>query len=156
MRVLLIEDDEYKAKQIIEFLTNTLDKRLKEVILKKAYQSGMDSIVNGFYDLILLDMSMPTFEATPGRPSGRSRPYGGRDILYEMRRKELKIPTIVVTQHKFIEAGVDSLSMAQLDELLKVEFNSMYLGLVYYNASTIDWKDKLFDLIELKWGNKSD
>ena len=147
MRILLIEDDEYKAKQILDFLKSSVNILDNQVVLKKAFQSGMESIVNNSYDLILLDMSMPTFEVSASRPSGRPRPYGGRDILYEMKRKEIKVTTIVITQYNVFGEGVDRLNITQLDESLKEKFSDMYLGLIYYSVSAIDWKELLLQLI---------
>ena len=40
MKIILIEDDEFKAKQIITFL----EKKGYEVILRKAFNTGMKTI----------------------------------------------------------------------------------------------------------------
>lgn len=155
VKILLIEDDEYKSKQIKEFIVSkNLENINNEVIIKKSFQSGMCEIVTNEYDFILLDMSIPTFEASFGRSAGRSRPYGGREILFEMKRKNIKVKTIVVTQFNVFGEGIDELNKEQLDESLKKEFGDMYLGLVYYNVSAIDWKKKLLKLMEIDKGEK--
>lgn len=83
MNFLIIEDDDNKIKQICEFLLSKYPTAL--LTTRRSYQSGLKEIINHKpYDLIFLDMSMPTFDVTPNNSGGRFRTYAGRDILEEM------------------------------------------------------------------------
>jgi CheY-like chemotaxis protein len=148
MKVLLIEDDEYKAKQIQDFLTSKVKIPAESIYVCRAYQSGMESISKNIFDLILLDMSMPSFDVMPTRSPGRHRPYGGKDVLAEMKRKGFFIPTIIVTQFSIFGEGEERMDGNQLNELLEKGFPEMYLGMVHYNASMRNWKDSLLELIK--------
>ena len=106
MKIILIEDDEFKAKQ----------------------------------------MTIPSFEISPEHPSSRTRKYGGKDILSEIERCEIDLPSIIVTQYRVFDDG--EVSLEKIDMELTQEFNQIYYGIVYYNSSTMDWQDKLIDLIE--------
>lgn len=141
MKVLLIEDDDYKARQIVEFV-NTLG---YEVEVKKAYNSGMMALTNNQYDLVLLDMTIPSFELSPEHPTSRIRKYGGRDILSEMERCEIVVPTIIITQYKVFDDGEKSLEI--LNEELAEEYSQIYKGLIYYNSSIVDWQGKLQNIV---------
>lgn len=141
MKVLLIEDDDYKARQIVEFV-NTLG---CEVEVKKAYNSGMMALTNNQYDLVLLDMTIPSFELSPEHPTSRIRKYGGRDILSEMERCEIVVPTIIITQYKVFDDGEKSLEI--LNEELAEEYSQIYKGLIYYNSSIVDWQEKLQNIL---------
>lgn len=142
MKIILVEDDEYKANQIKAFL-NRFD---NDVIIKRSYKTGMQAIVNTKCDIVLLDMTIPSFEISATHPSSRSRKYGGRDILNEMYRKELPTPAIVITQYKVFDDGEKSLD--DLDKELLDKYPQIYKGIVYYNASILDWQDKLQNLID--------
>jgi DNA-binding NtrC family response regulator len=142
MKIILIEDDEFKAKQIITFL----EKKGYEVILRKAFNTGMKTITTEKFDLALLDMTIPSFEISPEHPSSRTRKYGGKDILSEIERCEIDLPSIIVTQYRVFDDG--EVSLEKIDMELTQEFNQIYYGIVYYNSSTMDWQDKLIDLIE--------
>ncbi len=137
MKLLLIEDDDYKAKQIIDFL------KIKnhEVDLAKAYNSGMKKIVNNEYSLALVDMTIPSFEISPEHPTSRIRKYGGKDILFEIDRREINLNVIVITQYKVFDDGEKTLEL--LDEELYKDFPTLYKGIIYYNASAMDWQDRL-------------
>ena len=141
MKVLLIEDDDYKARQIVEFV-NTLG---YEVEVKKAYNSGMMALTNNQYDFVLLDMTIPSFELSPEHPTSRIRKYGGRDILNEMERCEIVVPTIIITQYKVLDDGEKSLEI--LNEELAEEYSQIYKGLIYYNSSIVDWQEKLQNIL---------
>lgn len=138
MKMLLIEDDDYKAAQIVDFLNP-----VHSIKVVKAYQSGLRAIMSEQFDILLLDMSMPSFEL-----STRHRSFGGKDILFEMRRKNVEIPTIVVTQYSVFDVERENVTLSQLDEQLKKEFDDVYYGMVHYNAASIDWTGKLQKIIE--------
>ena len=137
MKIILVEDDEYKAKQI-EMFVHDLG---HDIDIFKAYNTGMNAILKNVYKLALLDMTIPSFEISPEHPISRSRKYGGKDILNEMRRCGVKIPVIVITQYRVFDDGEKSLE--RLDEELLQEYAENYRGIVYYNSSILDWQDKL-------------
>lgn len=141
MKILIIEDDEYKANQIGDLINSKFGSAII-LTIKQSFQTGMKAIIQEQFDLLLLDMSMPSFEG-----SGRHRAYAGLDILSEMRRKSVQIPTIVVTQYNIFGEGEERKDATQLDKLLREGFSEMYLDMVYYNAKAVNWKEKLADMI---------
>ena len=143
MKILIVEDDDNKSKQISQCLLNNWEDC--SIIIKKSYQSGIKEIVGETYDVILLDMSMPTYDITPTEPGGRLRLFGGEDILREMKRKKINGKGIIVTQYDSFGEGETTLE--ELDIRLNKQFPSIYLGLVYYSASISNWADDLKYLI---------
>ena len=141
MKFLLIEDDDYKADQIVQFLEN----QNHEIIVAKAYNTGMRKIVTQTYDIVLLDMTIPSFEISREHPTSRIRKYGGKDILFELDRREINIPIIVITQYQVFGDGEKTLD--RLDQELKNEFPTLYKGYVYYNSSALDWQENLIEKI---------
>lgn len=139
VRIILIEDDDYKANQVVRFLEN----KGYQVDVAKAYNSGMKKIVNRKYDVALIDMTIPSFEISKEHPTSRIRKYGGRDILVEIDRREINLPSIVITQYQVFDDGEITLEL--LDKELEEEFPNLYRGIVYYNSSVMDWQDKLIE-----------
>jgi len=142
LKIILVEDDEYKANQIEIFLKKTCN----EIIIKRSFKTGMEAISNTQCDLVLLDMTIPSFEISALHPSSRNRKYGGRDILNEMHRKEIQTPAIVITQYSVFGDGEKSLH--ELDRELFEKYPEIYEGIVFYNASILDWQDNLQTLID--------
>lgn len=141
MRIILIEDDEFKAKQITAFL----ETKGMEVTLRKAFNTGMKSITTEKFNIALLDMTIPSFEISPEHPSSRIRKYGGKDILSEIERCDINLPSIIITQYRVFDDG--DVSIEKIDMELSQEYDGIYRGIVYYNSSTMDWQDKLLELI---------
>lgn len=137
MKIILVEDDEFKAKQIEMFLRD----HDHDIEIFSAYNTGMNAILNNVYELALLDMTIPSFEISPEHPISRSRKYGGKDIMNEMKRCGIQIPVIVITQYRVFDDGEKSLE--RLDEELLQEYDENYRGIIYYNSSILDWQDKL-------------
>ncbi|QDT44621.1 hypothetical protein Pan241w_47340 [Gimesia alba] len=88
MLTVIIEDDENKRKQLVNFVKELLPS--SEITERRSYQSGLKEILGSTPDLVLLDMSMPTFDVTPKDKGGRTRAYAGRDILEEIDRRLLE------------------------------------------------------------------
>lgn len=146
MRILLVEDDDNKSRQILEFFDNDFEGC--EVRIRKSYHSGMKEIIKEIFDFILLDMSMPTYDRSPENPNSRFRHFAGRDILFEMKRRQIEIKTIVVTQFGNFGEGKDAIDGYHLHENLKLEFPSIYLGMVHFNSSLSNWKNELLQIIK--------
>jgi len=146
MRILIIEDDQIKIIQLIQYLND----KFKECYINKkfSYQSGLKEIVDYDYDLILLDMSIPTYDITKSEHGGRKRPYGGKEIIRQMIRRNKKIPVIVVTQFEKFGELENSTTLNQLDNELTSLYSEVYLGIAYYSAILDSWKDEIDELIK--------
>lgn len=141
MKIILVEDDDYKANQIKEFL-ECLD---CEVIIKKSFKSGMQSLIHASWDFVLLDMTIPSFEYSNLHSNSRNRKFGGRDILNEMKRKNIMIPTVVITQYSVF--GEEETTLEELNNELLQNYSDIYKGIVFYNASVLDWQESLLNII---------
>lgn len=140
IKILIVEDDLNKCNQLKE----SLQKSLGDLIIeeRRSYQSGLKEIINVKYDLILLDMSMPTYD-----DGERYRAFAGRDILQQMMRRKIYIKTIIVTQ--FETFGDDNkVSIEELKESLESTYKEIYSGIVYYNAGLLNWKEELITLVK--------
>jgi CheY-like chemotaxis protein len=146
MKGLLIEDDQIKASEIINFLTKNSPNLGKNLIHRKSYQSGIKEIFESTFDFILLDMSIPTYDQDQGNFSGKPRNYGGRDILKEMKRYKKVSSVLVITQYNEFDGG--SMSIKDLDKELRIKYNNLYNGYVYYKTGQTEWEINLLRFID--------
>lgn len=87
MKILIIEDDKNKLKQVTSFLRKIYINT--EIIERYSYNSGIRELLTGSrFDLLLLDMSMPTFDITSVESGGRPKPFAGKEILRKLKKKE--------------------------------------------------------------------
>lgn len=147
MSILIVEDDELKTERLRTFLATEFPNEKIEVA--RSYKSGLRALVSGSHSLVILDMTLPTFDIQPGTDGGRPLSLGGRELLRQMRRRSIIRPAAVVTGFDSFGSGPGAVTLARLDSELREEFGSFYLGSVYFNATADDWRDQLRELILL-------
>ncbi|MFO7844253.1 MAG: response regulator [Bacteroidales bacterium] len=143
--IILIEDDFKKKEDIRNFLSSEL--QINNIVIKESYQSGLRALIKNKYDLLLLDMSIPTWDKSIDEPGGNFEKFGGYKILKEITRKKKPIKTILITMFDDFGESDTSITLSQLDNLLKTEFPDIYIGAVYYNIREEKWKADLSDFI---------
>ena len=152
MKILIIEDNDAKSFRLMELVLGQAPNAIIDV--QKSYNSGIRALLSDTdYQLVILDMTMPTFDKSESEPGGRMRVFGGRDILSQMKRRGMQVPVIVVTQFDtFGEAG-NRVSLRELEGEFQSEYKGLYVGTVFYSAGGGDWEVELLKAIgKLKLG----
>jgi len=65
-----------------------------------------------------------------------------------MKRREIQVPTVVVTQFETLGDGSERRSLSELEKLLATEYPTMYLGTVFYAPGENAWMPKLGDYLK--------
>lgn len=146
MKILIIEDDENKRAHIKTLVSNAVEG--STIIIAKSYHSGLRCILDNAPSVILLDMTMPTYDISENEDGGRPQHYAGREILRQMDRRRVTVPVIVITQFDVFGDGPEALNRTQLDYELKRDHSPNYQGTVYYNAASNSWKGELKDRLK--------
>lgn len=146
MKVLLIEDDQNKSKQIIDFFFSEFPGQ--EILLKRSYQSGLKEIMTNNFSFILLDMQLPNFDISSGEDGYKFRKLAGIDILKEIQRKKIACKVIVVTQFETFGEKESYIELADLKKIIRTQYSEIYIDTVFYSADKSVWKRQLKDLIE--------
>jgi CheY-like chemotaxis protein len=146
MDILLIEDDQHKARQIEAFLAKR-DTSMR-VTLTSSVNSGMRALAENKFNLVLMDMSLPTFDIKPGEPGGRPQGFGGLEVLRFMERKALHVPVIVVTQFDKFGSGPDEMDLLSLEKVLREEHPNIFRRLIFFNNASESWKGALANAVE--------
>jgi CheY-like chemotaxis protein len=144
-RLLIIEDNEAKLNRLRQFCEENLTDY--EVEDRRSYNSALSEVVhNGKnYDLILLDVSMNTYDISPEVSDGEQEPLAGSNILRFMKLRKIKVPVIVVTMY---ESFVDGIKIDKLDEGFREKYSEFYKGFVYYSLRNEDWIKRLKELTQ--------
>jgi len=145
MRVLYVEDDQHKARQVDEMLRSCIDD--VHTTVAQSVNSGKRALAAGQFDLVVMDMSLPTFDIGPGEPGGRPQGFGGIEVIQFMERRDISIPVIVVTQFDRFGSGGDEMDLEDLESILRTEHGALFQGLVFFNSASTAWKRKLVGLI---------
>lgn len=148
MTILLIEDDiskEENIKTVINTIPNT------DLKIRHSIMSGIASLRNKAFDLVLLDMSLPLLDnvnSSHGLENGDYNPFGGKDILDEIDRLTLKCKVIIITAYEVLGDDNNRIDLQTLNRQLKNDYSGIVIDSIFYNISSIDWKNKLVNLIK--------
>ena len=139
MKILLVEDYEEKANDIKSFLFSTFPQI--QVDHCTSYNSAQEKIFDATdpYDLILLDMSMTTFDLSSDASGGKPEPSAGKDILEGMYLRDIHTPVIVVTMYNVFGRKEISVFHKELKEL----YPDNYKSYVFYSAQHSEWRASL-------------
>jgi len=141
MKVLIVEDDPNKMAQIQELLNKSFS--AWEVLSRASYQAGLKTALLESPDVLLLDMTMPTYDDKGQDSGGRERRYAGEQILRYLHRKHVRCSVVIVTQFERFGEGDDQITLRELGCRLEKEFPRLYEGVVFYQAGATRWMDEL-------------
>jgi CheY-like chemotaxis protein len=146
--ILVIEDDGNKLTQLCGFLKESFQD--VEIRTARSLQGGIKQVRASIPDLVVLDMTLPNFDATPDDAGGQTHNFGGKEFLKQLDRFDIKVPVVVVTQFITFGRGSQTIELGDLDKELKASFSPNYTGSVYYHASIHRWKEELQRLIKVQ------
>lgn len=143
MNILLIEDDGFKRDKLREYLAELIaGARIAEA---RSAQSAFRQLRRLEPDLVVLDMSLPTFDIGPSESGGRPQVFGGVEVLREMDRRNIAKPVVVVTQYETF--GDERMSLGELASKLAGEHAQTFVALVYYETASEQWKKQFEDAV---------
>lgn len=147
MIFLIVEDDENKGEQITRFLEEAYPSAA--LTLVRSLQSAVRYVKRNRPTLIVLDMTLPNYDASPDEPGGGNvHSFGGQEFLRQMDRFEIDVPVVVFTQFETFGKPPQKMGLTELDEKLRSEHPSVYMGSVYYHASIQSWEEHLKSIID--------
>ncbi|NUN68612.1 MAG: hypothetical protein HUU02_02765 [Bacteroidetes bacterium] len=145
-KILIAEDDQNKYDRISAFLITSLSSlEFKHV---KSYQTALKFLLSESWDILLLDMSLPTYDITDNEDGYYFDAFAGRSIMMEMQRKSVFTSTIIITQFESFGEGQERISLDELNQMLQRDFPKFYIDTIYYNPAQSDWKQKLLQKME--------
>ncbi len=140
MKILIVEDQPEKACELSNHLDILIEDELN-ICVEDSLKSGLMHLISQEKpDFLVLDMSMPKFSSSNNTLDSEPASDAGKELMKQMKIREILVPTIVVTQYSIFEKG--NVTLEKLDLEFKEEFKEFYIGSVFYNSASHDWKDK--------------
>lgn len=144
-KILIVEDNKHKRDRV----TSVVKNKIFEADIDYAYSftSGSNQSTNYQYDLIILDISLPTYDKIGNESGGRFRTFGGKEIARKIKRRGIKTNLIFITQYEAFSDKGRSYSLAELENDIRTEHGEQCLDLIYYDSSKSVWKEKLIEAL---------
>lgn len=151
MRILVVEDAEYKFREVEALLRVRFGSSF-ELVRSETVVEAEKQISKGPWDLVVLDISMDIAPGSSGGMRGGHANLGGMDVVEKMYLMEIERPTVILTGlDYFIMTNSEGMSHETLD-LSDIERQARQwladklLGCVRYGRE--GWSDLLLAAIK--------
>lgn len=143
MKILIVEDNKNKLLRLKEFIAGMKLSEKVEITEANSFTSGIRRVSEKCWDVIILDMSLPTYDMTHRENGGDKKPVAGKEIMKRMIHRNILIPVIIVTQ--FETFGENKMTLDILNEEFENEFKKVWRGTIFYEGD--EWQDDLDQIL---------
>ncbi|MFZ8143637.1 response regulator transcription factor [Alteromonas macleodii] len=144
-KILIVEDNPYKLEKIKEVIDESFEVEIDEAY---SFTTGWQKLRELDYDLVCLDMSLPTFEPSALSGGGVFRAFGGRELARKMSKRGMNTKFIVITQYKnFSDEKKNSTFESLRSEMLE-NYSEHCLGVIFFSNSQSDWTSSVAKIIK--------
>lgn len=142
-KLLLVEDLPEKAEDIKKEVLREFPEM--EIIEQSSYHSAIEEIYKNYdnYFLILLDITMATFDVNIEENGGVPETLAGKKVLEGMYLRDIPTKVKVVSMFE----SFDGKSIKELDKELMDDNPDSYDGFIFFSFKKSDWKKQLTDYI---------
>lgn len=143
--ILIVEDNEYKRSRIKELISSEFPDC--EIFECYSFTSAWKLISSRKFDLLLLDMSLPTFDKKDSDSGGAFRVFGGKELARKIKKRGIPAKFLFITQYKSFSDSISSLSFEGLKEELLSQYQEECLGFILYSNTVSEWREELVTYI---------
>jgi len=145
-RILLIEDDGFKEEAVVGLLLGHIP--FDEITCERSVQTAVVKLCEGPFDLIILDIALPSHDRTRGVGNPTSMPSGGIEVLLELNRLRRRDPILILTQYPEVEIWGELIKLPNVIARLNDEIEVNIVGLVYFDPTNPEWRERILTSIE--------
>ena len=148
MTILLVEDEVSKCRRISEYLNESFQNL--SISVAQSITSAIIKIRQNSFDFLLLDMSLPLFDNADlvHSDSNEFDAFGGIAVLDEIDRLQLSCKVILITAFDTLGEGSTLIRLPEITIKLDKDYPDNYVGSVFYNMSSLSWKQQLSKLLK--------
>ena len=145
MRILLVEDEDPKLRHVADFLKSIIFNL--DLSIARSVHSALDALEAYSPDLVILDMSLPTFDIMDDEGGGRPQGFGGRELMRNMTLDGTNIPVIVLTGYDAFNKAGGQIGLNTLNKELAAEHSDLFLGMLHFSSAYGNWQGQLKELL---------
>lgn len=145
MKLLILEDDEFKAEDIVALIQGSDEKY--DIERHGNVRDAICSLKEGLPDKIVLDMSLPSHSPVMGDGTPLSLPTGGLEIILFLRRNSSpNFPVIILTQYPDIEINGEYYSIEESEKKISDYFGLNNVSVAHYLSDEYhdsNWRNEM-------------
>lgn len=150
-KILLIEDEIHKKEELAGYLNEFLgpDMKLHSV---DSVRNAIVAVTDNDYDLVVLDMALPTFTAGGDCiDGGLDQALGGVEILRTLKALGKNLNVVIVTQYPDISIGGKRVKLKAAKLALEKKYSQEIKGTVLYKYKSTLNRPKLKMIVDGIW-----
>jgi DNA-binding NarL/FixJ family response regulator len=134
MNVLLIEDEIHKRDEMVQCVEEAYGFP-PEIV--DGVRGAVLKVMNADFDLIILDMALPTFgESTDDKMKGHDQAQGGIEVLRALNYKGKSAKIVIVTQYPDFYIGTTKVKLKEASTIISKKYNQNVLAAVLYKYNS--------------------
>ena len=137
MRVLILEDDSFKSERLTELVVSNA--KGAHVSCVSDVASAITALGRSEFDLIIVDMALPSHPVVSGGGAPMSLLTGGLEILFELSSMGRNDECIIITQYPEIEIAGKFYLVEQAAQAIKEQFSCDVVACLQYSEVTDGW-----------------
>lgn len=146
IKILLVEDDEFKAADALKVLDDVVPDH--EARRAASVSAALKTISQEDFDCIVLDMSLPTFDLSGPGGGGSPQGQGGLEVLRLARHLLIKSDFIILTQYPDIDIDGREVPLKMASKSLRLKFELNVIDCILYEFDWEAWKVPFREAVE--------
>lgn len=144
--VLIIEDDSFKMDTLVSLVRSEIINVSVHCVSDVA--SAVSAVDKEKFDLIIIDMALPSHPVISGGGSPMSLLTGGLEVLFELSSLERNDNCIIVTQYYDIEIAGQFFPVSEAAAAIKQYYACEVVACLQYSEEMSEWKNILSGLLK--------
>lgn len=140
VRILLVEDDDHKIADLEPIVSSVLPSAY--LTIKRSVREGTVAVKGGHFDLVILDLSLPTFDQKAFASGGTAQPQGGFEVLRMLDHIDRRPEILIVSQYYQVEFDGSYVPLDQSVEIIASRFGAKIMGVSIYDMESDEWASK--------------
>lgn len=146
MQVLLVEDEVHKRAELTQCVIDVIGSPPDHV---DSVRSAVLKVIEKDYDLILLDMALPTFSSNSSdQHKGHDQAQGGIEVLRALKSSNKKSKIIIVTQYHDFYIGGSKIKIKDSAKIINEKYNQNVIGAILYKYKSTSTLQKISALLK--------
>ena len=146
MKVLLVEDETHKREEMRQCVHEVygFDPEIVDGV-----SSAVLRVINFDFDLIILDMALPTFgESSDDKKKGHDQAQGGIEVLRALKHAKKSTKIIIVTQYPDFNLGGTKVKLKDSPDIISKRYKQDVIGAVLYNYKSKNTLQRVMSILK--------
>lgn len=146
MKVLLVEDDEYKEVRVVEVLKKIVPELQLQVV--KSVRMAVTALQSSCFDHIILDIALPSHNTVRGGGAALPMPSGGIEVLLELAYQKRPDLVTILTQYPEIEFDGQLIDLKNARLIIRKKINANVVDVIRFEMDDESWKELLKNTVQ--------